>query len=899
MSKRLIRVTDLKYVEGDDGPIVRLVGRGRDEEKYRRNIYGTKPVFWVPEDDFVPNLEEIEGVKEGYTSYDGEPLKRIHTTLPKHTGNIREEFSSHYEADVPYVRRSSVDYGLSGYIRVPRHKTDVHIDQIETDIEEENVESIEPRVMMADIEAIPLMDGTSFSDYTDEAPEPIIMITAYDSYEEEYHAIAIDEEYKSEKPHIDPKWVREELEGHWEGHDLEDQMTRCDISYTPCEDEEELLQEFVDYVSDTRPDLLSGWNWTDFDIQYLVNRLDKFDNVNEHKMAEIGYTGGYKKRRLIDGVPSFDMMRAFCGKMSYGEWRSEALDYVSQEELEVGKVEDISITEAFDDDRSKLLAYNIIDVQLCVGLDDKHGIHEFFYQMSDICGIQIYETMSEMRLVEGFILSRRDKDEILPTTEEKELSEITGGLVLNPSDGLREWVAVLDLKSLYPSSIISCNISQETRTDTEDADVVVPDMPLNEDRVPGNSITEDDIGWDPTKGAFGFTLTKEGIMPKYVKMLFKSRAEMKSIRDEFPPESERYEVWDNKQYAIKVVMNSFFGVSDNPYFRLSGEGMGGSVTGSSRYVTWKGVQIAEEMGYEVAYGDTDSIMIELANPDEDITKEEVVKRGEELEEAINDEMNQVADDFGLPDDHPFIGEDLHGTSQHCWQFEFEKLFRRFIQTGSKKRYAGLKLWNEGQYLEEPKLDVTGYEAERTDIPELTSEFQEEVIKKVLGGKKFEEVSKYFQKVIGGLESGETDIRKIGMPGVLNKPPEDYPNRPIPRGCIYANNHLGEVNWQEGDEPWVFYVKDTPPMMPSTDVLAVPWTTEGLPEGFELDIQQHIDRHIKQPLKPFLNEMGWDFSELKRGKRSQSTGSFDSTDNPFESDDDNQEVEGSDGGVMEW
>lgn len=886
MKKILLRVVDIKIEEEDDGPLVRLKGRGTDGQTHIREIRGTNPMFWVPEDEFVPNLSRIEEVEEGYESYEGEPLKQVKTTNPSDVSDIRKEFEDHYEADVPFDRRCSVDENLAGYIRVPQRKKSIHIDQVEADIEEEDVETIEPRVVMADIETIPPTNGMGFEDFTEEAPNKIIMITTYDTYEDKYHAFSVDAENK-----IDPKFVRKWLERHWEDYDGAEKYTEADIGLRTFDSEVEMLNGFIDHVDNISPDLLSGWNWTDFDIQYLVNRFDQFDEIYEHSMADIGYTGGYQKRQLVDGVPSFDMMRAFCGKMTYGEWRSEALDYVCQEELGIGKVEDISIANEWENDRSKLLAYNIIDVQLCVGLDDKHAIHEFFYQISDLAGIQIYETMSEMRLVEGFILSRRSDNEILPTTEEKDLDDISGGLVLSPSNGLREWVAVLDLKSLYPSSIISCNISRETKTDDPHPDVIVPDMPLNEENVPGHSITENDVSWSKEDGAQGFTLEQEGVMPKYIKLLFKERRKMKDIRNEFDPEDEGYDVWDNKQRAVKVIMNSFFGVSDNPYFRLSDHGMGGYITGVSRYVTWKGVQIAEDMGYEVAYGDTDSIMIELADPDEDVDEEEVISRGHELEEAINDEMDQVADDIGLPDDHPYIDmetlpHNLPDDSNHAWAFEFEKLFRRFIQTGSKKRYAGLEVWEEGHFLEEPDTSITGYEAKRTDIPEVASETQKKFIRRILSGQEFEEVSEFISDRVDVIRNQDMPLNKIGIPGVLNKPPSEYPNRPIPRACEYANEHLDGVHWGEGDEPWVFYIKETPTMMPSTDELAVPWSREGLPEGFTMDANKHIRKHLEQPLDPFLNEMGWDFNELKAGQQTQSVGAFGSGSNdPFGGDDD--------------
>lgn len=297
--------------------------------------------------------------------------------------------------------------------------------------------------------------------------------------------------------------------------------------------------------------------------------------------------------------------------------------------------------------------------------------------------------MSEMQMVEGYLLKHRTGQEILPTTEEKEMDAATGGLVLEPFTGLAAWVSVLDLKSLYPSSMATMNISRETLTwDEEEADIVIPDMPLNRSKVPGKYITEDDIGWEigdgPGDGAIGVSLDKQGLLPKYISRLFPERAQLKALRDQHGPDSTEYQVYDNQQNSVKVIMNSSFGVSDNDYFRLATEGLGDAITAASRYVAWKGMTVAREMGYEVIYSDTDSQFIQLAEEDEDVEAEVVVERGNGLEEAINDQMDSVADDVGLPDEHPFLADmDLHGTDRQCYVWENEKLYRRYLQAGSK------------------------------------------------------------------------------------------------------------------------------------------------------------------------------------------------------------------------
>lgn len=923
---KLMRVTDLDYTTRGTEVIVRLVGRDENGKRSTHRVDGTRPSCWIQEEANIPEEVEdvVRDVETGYETFDGISVKKVTTHVPAQIRDVRDAFENHWEADVPYVRRVSVDHNLTGYIKLP-DKQGVHISEIES-VTEQNVDSIDPRVFIADIETMP-PDG-DWNDFVENATEPIIMITIYDTYEDEYISIARDPEGDINGPD-----VREELKKQWFDHDDYSDYAACDINLVTTTTEESLLREFIGFVDEREPDLLSGWNWVQFDHVYILNRLEKFSDVDTTNLSCFGDIGGRQLERKISGLPGFDMMEAFCDQMTFGDWRSSALDYVSNEELDVGKVEDISIGEEYNSDRSRLLAYNIIDVQLTVALDQKHGIHEFFYLLAELSNVQIYDTFSAMRLVDGFLMSRRGDDEILPSTTEKNLDSNAGGLVLKPSDGISEWVSVLDLKSLYPSAFITTNASTETITkDPQNADVVVPWMPEKENNVPGKEITENNVEWNIQKG-IGVSLDKEGIIPKYLKLLFETRNGMKSTRNQFDPDTSEYDVWDNRQNAVKVVMNSFYGVASNDYWRLSTPELGDTITAAARYVTWKGVQIAKELGYTVRYGDTDSIMIELADPDEDVTPEEVTKRGEEIEEIINEKTAEVADDFGV-DNHPYLSDsdDLHGTGQHCFVWEFEKLYRRFFQAGSKKRYSGLIYWKEGKWLVDPQdanpedadLDVTGYESQRSDVPEITEEVQVDIMTKVLNGETFTDVSEYIKAIIEDIKTENIPLRRIAKPGAINKALHKYPNREVPRACEYMNDHMG-YDWDEGDDPWIYYVDSTPPMQDYSDVIALKWN-ESPPNGYELDYEKHIEKFVKDPIQGVINEAGWRFEELSTGKSTQTiefgqgaiddnkdTSEFDniettsspdintSTSNPFGDVEDNEENqdEGDNDNVLDW
>lgn len=916
---KLIRVTCVEYTEREGRINIKATGRGLQGEREQVLIPDTRPYCFIPEEINLPNRDYIIETESGYEGYDGVSLKKVVVKFPRHVNNSKEgsdndciadHVSSEvmYESDIPYIRRVSVDDGLSGYIKIPDDAEkksieanyidledyyEVSIDEVQSDIDASNVPNIEPRVLMLDIEVNPpsLSGDETFQDFTENAEEPITAITTYDTYEDEYCVLVLDPE-----DNVSNEKVRYYLEDHWKDHDLADDFINADMRLVQCEKEEDLLKTFIKLVEEYRPDLLSGWNYIDFDHQYILNRLQKFQKINQDRLSDVGdaWHGGWRKEQRIDGLPAFDMMDAYCNKMTFHQWKSQSLDYVSNEELSLGKVEDVNIGKEYQNNRSRFLAYNIIDTQLLVAMDEQNGIHEFFYQLAELSSVQIYDTFSEMRLVDGFVMSRRDNSEILPSMEEKSLGKIAGGLVLTPSEGVNEWVATLDLKSLYPSIFITLNVSEETLTKSEnEEDYRCPAMPESEDSV-GGEITEEDIDWDLNKPvSMGLQNDHEGVLPKYLKLLFRERELFKEKRDAYSPNQKEYNIFNNKQRAIKVVMNSFYGVSQNPYYRLStpiqgNDGIGSTITAGGRYVLWRGAEIMKEMGYDVKYGDTDSVLIQLAEDGEDVTPREVYERGKEVEERLNERMDEVADEFRIGEEHPYLKDsDLHGNDRHCLHWEFEKLYRRFLQAGTKKRYAGLPVWKEGKwYIEEPDStdekiedvdpDITGFESNRADVLPVAARTQKKVIERVLAGDDFSALSDYISGIASDIKNLNLPIHEIAKPGVINKPLEEYGNTPTIRACRYSNSEL-DMEWREGDDPWIYYVKSTPPMVPDTDVIALDWGQE-LPKGFEIDKDKVLEK-IESPLEPVLGETEWTFDELKTGRKMQGV-ETESKGNPF-------------------
>jgi DNA polymerase elongation subunit (family B) len=343
---------------------------------------------------------------------------------------------------------------------------------------------------------------------------------------------------------------------------------------------------------------------------------------------------------------------------------------------------------------------------------------------------------------------------------------------------------------------------------------------------------------------------------------------------------DNHTVLAGRNGKFQWVGQSFFGVSDHPYFRLSADGVGAAITAVSRYVSWVGVQEIEAEGYELVYGDTDSLLMSLldhsAMDAESINDLKAATVLEEVNETVNNGLSRVADDVGLPDTHPYIEPDMHGTDRHLWMYEPEKVYRRFLMTGAKKRYAGSIVWKEGKFVD--NIDITGYDFERANTPEISKQVQREIIERVLRAESFESLSEYVGTQIDRLENIDAPLRTFAFPGVLNKPPSEYPNRPIKRATTYSNRHLRH-DWGEGDSPWYVYVDETPMSKPNTDVIAVSWDRQDLPTGFQLDAEKHIEKTIRGPIEDIVDVVGYSWSELRTGRQEQSVFTQTDADSP--------------------
>jgi len=369
-----------------------------------------------------------------------------------------------------------------------------------------------------------------------------------------------------------------------------------------------------------------------------------------------------------------------------------------------------------------------------------------------------------------------------------------------------------------------------------------------------------------------FRKQPDGIMREMVDELLTEREEKKKLRNEHSPDSSEYAIYDTQQAAVKVIMNSLYGVTGWDRFRLYDKEGAAAVTATGREVIDFTATAANELDYEIAYGDTDSVMLELG---QDIEKADAIDQSFEIEEYIN----------GRYDD--FAREELNADN-HRFQIEFEKLYRRFFQAGRKKRYAGHIIWKEGKDVDD--IDITGFEYKRSDIAPITKRVQKDVIETIVTGEEIdddlEEVRTYLTTVIEEFLNDDRSVDEIGIPGGIGKRLDAYetPTAQV-RGAQYANLMLG-TNFDRGSKPKRLYLENVHPSFfrrmedengldpqrdplygefkRDPDVICFEYADQ-LPEEFEVDLEKMLDKTLKGPISRVIEALDMSWEEIKTGQ----------------------------------
>lgn len=793
-------------------PVMVIIGRTASGKRVVLLNTEMRPYFYIPLSEYEPELEndeKITGIEHGYENPDGEHMVRVYTRIPGDVPKIRDGYT-HHEADILFPNRFLIDAGIEGSIRIPADHATEYPTQISIDEIEDTECNYPSRVCFCDIE---VDDSNGFPEQS-LAQEEITSITVYDNYEEDYILMM----YHPDTPDI----------------------THDTASVEVYDNEYDLIYRFVEYLKNRRFDIITGWNFDDFDMRYIVNRLEYLSelddsfNLDRSDVSILGsaFDEGYFGAK-VKGLAVFDMLRAYKNS-KFTESDSYKLEDVAQEELGEGKIADNrDLYEIWQNDPQKFADYNVKDVELVVRLEEEQDLIKFFEEVTDYVGGRLSECVDASKAVDIKILRKVNGLWAVPSGKQADGMDFEGGQVFEPITGVKHNVAVLDLKSLYPMCMKTLNAGVNTKD--PNGDLTAP-----------NGIS--------------FTTERTAVVVDVIDELLDERQKYKDLRDEQPAGSKLHEIYDRKQAAIKIVMNTLYGVLGWDKFRLADVDVGAAVTSTGREVIKFTERITEELGYNVIYGDTDSVMVELG---EDVTQEEALRIGKELES----EMNKRYDEFA---------KNELNAEEHYFEMEFEKLYRRYFQAGRKKRYAGHIVWKEGKEVDD--TDIVGFEFRRSDYAKVAKILQEEILSIIVRGGNLQDLHSIVDTTINKIKSEQYDIEALGMPSSIGKNFDSYDNKTqAVKGAEFANEHLDDTI-RPGDKPKKYFIKSIGDPDDENEIRAIP-PRDGdgnmyvcvsnpsvIPDKWVIDWDIFINKQILKPMKRVLSGTDWNLNEVLTGNR---------------------------------
>ncbi len=493
--------------------------------------------------------------------------------------------------------------------------------------------------------------------------------------------------------------------------------------------EKELLQNFITWFNKADPDIIIGWHVIGFDLMFLESKCNEFQirfniargngRVSLRSRKPRGYFASITGRVVIDGPPAL--------RSSFFTFEDYRLETVAQEMLAEGKtitpdqnkVEEIE--RLYKEDKAALGEYNLKDAELVTDIFRKSGLIDLSVRRSQLSGMLMDELGMMTAAFDHFYLPKLHRaGYVAPNVKDIPTSEhAAGGYVMEPEPGIYNDVVVLDFKSLYPTIIQTFKIDPLARLHPENKTI-------------------------ETLNGYKFS-GAEHILPDFIDELMEQRSIAKNKNDK------------QLSQAIKILMNSFYGVMGSFGCRFYHPHLPTAITGTGHRLLLGSKDYLKENGYEVVYGDTDSLFIQLK-------KDEGNEAAQNGMRIANDLNNHWKDKISVE----------YGLTSHL-EIEFEKYYRKFIITpargseaGAKKRYAGLVVESAAGG-EKEKLEFVGMEFVRSDWTRLAKEFQVELYTKVFNE---EGVEEWIKEIVNKVKAGEYD-EKLVYRKRLRKDVDDY------------------------------------------------------------------------------------------------------------------------------
>ena len=753
------------YEVKDKMAYVHLFGRLENGEPFL-TINHMRPYFLIKKSDLkrAEKQASIRFQQEGteLRDFKNNELVKVSVDTPKDVPVLRRDFQDAditcYEADVKYPYRFMIDNDLRGSILIKGEPVKKGLLNV----------FVEPKLSPADYDVKLKIAAIDI-----EAKPDLSELYCISIYTDDFRKVLIKSDRK----------------------DLRD----C-ITYP---DEKSLLEGFKKTILELDPDIITGWNVIDFDLDYLYKLFKK------HKIPFVLGRTEEECKVLIDNSFIRESKADFPGRIVLDGMHQMRMSFVKVDDMKLSTVAKSILEEEklisdenkasdiekfFINDPQRLADYCLKDSELVMKIMQKLGLFELSIKRSKITGMPLDRINASVASLDSMYLreARKRKLACYSVSVAEKDQPLKGAVVLEPKSGIYDYVIVVDFKSLYPSIIMTFNIDPLTMS--KDGEIESP------------------------TGA-RYSLKPEGILPSILEGIMKKREEVRKT-DKIASQ------------ALKTTMNSMWGAIANPASRFFNQEMANSITGYARYIIRLTAKKLEELGHHIIYGDTDSLFIDSTAKNFD----EADAAGRKIQDYVNRFYEQ------------YIEEKYHRKSRLF--LEFAKIYKVFMmpklrgeEKGAKKRYAGLLETKSGNEINE-ELDFVGLEVVRSDWTELSKLFQTELLDRVFHKKPFEG---FIRKFVENLKKGDYDDMLVYKKS-MTKNIAEYTKTTPPH--VKAAMLLGSLKTNV-----IKYVMTVNGPEPVEKIRS------------KIDYQHYIEKQLKPIAESVLTFFGKDFDEIVKQQKS--------------------------------
>lgn len=606
------------------------------------------------------------------------------------------------------------------------------------------------------------------------AKDPINVITVHDSLTDHFTTWGLYKDFKTTHPNS---------------------------TYIKCSTEKELLLKFIDYWTTDYPDIVTGWASETFDIPYIINRIINLFDEDKAKLLSPVHSIWYKKgiikrfgrvegRWSIRGVSCIDYMEAYR-VFSRTQQESYGLGNVAESELGIGKKKVLAtnLATTAQNNWQEFVEYNIQDVYLLAKLEEKLQFLALTRMLAYVGLTNFEQAMGTISVVTGALaIKGLERNQIISTFAHRTAGDYEGAFVRDPIRGMHEAVVTFDVNSLYPNTVVSLNLSPETKVGKINSQ---NDDQISFSLVKGKTyvVNQEEFNKFLDEGKIAvsksnvlFSQEKKGMCPELIDGIYKQRVDtrkklkslkriMSKIEDET---SEEYlkakftsEQLDIKQYTLKIFLNriyGFFGNRHSPFYDVD---LASSITLTGQACIKEANNIANNYikktyGIDTdctIYNDTDSLYLSIHPILKKLNQPLAVKNKvtveahkvvDTLEETLNDGIQK------------WTTTELHSLDSRL-EFKREAICDVGIFL-EKKRYILHVLDDEG--IATSKTKYVGVEVASTSIPKKVKVLIKQVVETMIRTKSQTETNHMFDKAYE--EFKKLNIEDVAFPRGINK-----------------------------------------------------------------------------------------------------------------------------------